>query len=451
MPTQATSKIVVGLALLALMLFNLFYKLPDTQLEQFDEARYVASAQEMLNSGHYLVNTYQGQPDYWLAKPPLPYWCAMLGRVLVSNPIAGMRLFSAIAAALTCLLVFSLARRVAGFYAGALAVALLLTMPSYLLDHGARNADADSLLMLFLYAALCAFLLPGRRGLIIGYLLGGAFMVKGMQVMPFALTAFVLSLYFRRRQGLSLASVLWTPLLFWLPVLPWALARYQYDGWQFFHVMFIVDVFQRYTRFLEGLVTDRTIYTSMYLECYGLVLLAVVLSLFFSRKWRPLLREPVFVQVFGWFLLPFLIFSISKTHFYWYSYPMLPALVTVLACLLVKMVVDLPLPALSAVALLCCFGVVHAEEDIAAHVSHGDMGFKAGTAAITRLSLQTPVGVTVPVYLEFNYRGDVAQRDYATALLLGNIHTLPGGKAAFRQSTDPQSVYIDKDGNITRH
>jgi len=451
MPAQAAGKVVVGLAVLGLLLFNLFYQLSATQVEQWDEARYVASTQEMLNSGNYLVNTYQGKPDYWAAKPPLPFWAAALGRQLVSDPFTGMRLYSALAAALTGLLAFMFARRLAGFYAGALALVLLVTEPSFVLSHGARFADADCLFCFLLYGSLYFLLKPGRRSLAIAYVvLGLAFLVKGLQVLPFALTAFLLSLWHQRRHGLSVASLLGLPWLFWLPIIPWALARYHYDGLQFFHTMIIVDVFQRYTEHLEDSASDWHLYLDMLRDAYGLLLPVLALGLYYSRRARPLLADPTTIHLLAWLLLPLLIFSSSTTRFFWYSYPLLPALVALVASVLVKTAADLPLPALAISAVLGAFTVAHNEQQDAVHIVQGDMDYKAATAAIRTLSAELPPGQTATVFLEPFYRGDVLQRDYATALLLGNVHTEAGGAAAYSQSRDPARVYIDSKGRIVR-
>lgn len=451
MPAQAAGKIVVSLAVLGLLVFNLFYQLSAAQVEQWDEARYVASTQEMLNSGNYLVNTYEGKPDYWAAKPPLPFWAAALGRKAASNPFTGMRLYSALAATLTGLLAFVFARRLAGFYAGALALVLLVTEPSFVLSHGARYADADCLFCCLLYGGLYCLLQPGRRGLALAYVaLGLAFLVKGMQVLPFALTAFLLSLWYQRRQGVPLASLLGLPWLFWLPVIPWALARFHYDGLQFFHTMLVVDVFQRYTEHLEDSVSDWHIYLDMLGSAYGLLLPALALGLYYSRRIRPLAGNVTFVHLLVWLLLPLLVFSSSTTRFFWYCYPLLPALVALLASVLVTTAADLPLPALAIGAVFCTFTVAHNEQQVATHVVRGDMDYQPATAAIRTLSAGLPPGQTATVYLEPVYHGDVLQRDYATALLLGNVQTRAGGAAAYRQSRDSSRVYIDSKGRILR-
>ena len=48
-----------------------FYRLGDKPIYDYDEARHGASAYEMMQSGEWIVTTYQGTPDYWNLKPPL--------------------------------------------------------------------------------------------------------------------------------------------------------------------------------------------------------------------------------------------------------------------------------------------------------------------------------------------------------------------------------------------
>jgi len=58
--------IVLGLGLF--LLFGHIEKLP---LRQYDEARQAINAMEMVQSGNWLVTTYDGEPETWNTKPPL--------------------------------------------------------------------------------------------------------------------------------------------------------------------------------------------------------------------------------------------------------------------------------------------------------------------------------------------------------------------------------------------
>jgi 4-amino-4-deoxy-L-arabinose transferase-like glycosyltransferase len=62
----------VGLAgALALGAFNLFFHLHDSQIMVWDESLHGILAQEMLESGRFIVTTYNGEPDDFFRKPPL--------------------------------------------------------------------------------------------------------------------------------------------------------------------------------------------------------------------------------------------------------------------------------------------------------------------------------------------------------------------------------------------
>lgn len=66
----------LGLAVLLLLTaFLLFTRLGDFYICQCDEARHGINAYEMLQSGDYVINTCNGEPDYGNLKPPLSYYC----------------------------------------------------------------------------------------------------------------------------------------------------------------------------------------------------------------------------------------------------------------------------------------------------------------------------------------------------------------------------------------
>ena len=59
--------------------FLLFSRLGDFVICECDESRHGANAYEMLQSGDYVVSTYQGEVDYFNLKPPLSFYGIVLG------------------------------------------------------------------------------------------------------------------------------------------------------------------------------------------------------------------------------------------------------------------------------------------------------------------------------------------------------------------------------------
>jgi 4-amino-4-deoxy-L-arabinose transferase-like glycosyltransferase len=135
------------LAALAPLLVVLFYRLAAEPVAVWDEARLANNALEMAQHGLSIVTTYGGAPDHWNTKPPLLIWLmAASMRVFGSNEWA-LRLPSVLAALATgSMLFWFCAARLKRPLAGLAANLVLLCTPGFVLVHGARSGDYDSLL-----------------------------------------------------------------------------------------------------------------------------------------------------------------------------------------------------------------------------------------------------------------------------------------------------------------
>jgi 4-amino-4-deoxy-L-arabinose transferase-like glycosyltransferase len=183
MPT-ATRKAclaVLALFLLCTACFNVFYRLGDGMIASWDEARHGVSALEMIKRGNYLVNTYEFEPDYYNAKPPLAFYHAVAGFKLFGKTQFGLRFFSAVAFLLTALTVGLSALRYRGPAFSLLAVGIFITSIRLLTRHGARTGDADAVFVMLYALSLFCVTTPGRglhRFLIAAFFAGLAFLCK---------------------------------------------------------------------------------------------------------------------------------------------------------------------------------------------------------------------------------------------------------------------------------
>ena len=138
-----------------------------------------------------------------------------------------------------------------------------------------------------------------------------------------------------------------------VPIALWAFARYQYDGMAFLGQMFGVDVTQRiawsessnpnYFFFLNYLLHSRAV-----LVMLGTIAFAVLFALLMRHCNAPVQRQsamkcrfreralPAVLGLTLWILVPVLVFSLSHTYYYWYVYPIFPAL-----CLAASILVQL--------------------------------------------------------------------------------------------------------------
>ncbi len=143
------------MAVLLLIALPLFGHLDEAPVQVWDEMRNAQSALEMNETGRLIVTTFDFRPETWNTKPPLMIWIlAISQRILGYNELA-IRLPSAIAAALTCLLILRFARRRTGrWLPGIIAVIILVSTKGYVAMHGTRTGDYDTLLTLFTTASV---------------------------------------------------------------------------------------------------------------------------------------------------------------------------------------------------------------------------------------------------------------------------------------------------------
>ncbi|UTW62279.1 glycosyltransferase family 39 protein [bacterium SCSIO 12741] len=137
--------------LLALLLAVPFFGHLDTLcFRTWDESRLAMNAFEMAEHGNPFVTHYKGAPDMWNTKPPLMIWLQVFWiKVIGANEIA-TRLPSILASLFTCVLLLLFSHRyLKKPWFGFIAVMVLMTSYGYVIDHGIRFGEYDSLLALF--------------------------------------------------------------------------------------------------------------------------------------------------------------------------------------------------------------------------------------------------------------------------------------------------------------
>ncbi len=151
-----TYRFWLGLGLLALLCyFVIFWQLNTTIMREWDEARNATHAINMIANGNYLVRMYEGHPDMWETKPPLFIWLQVLCVKLFGTSLWVFRLPSALAALATVsIIVRFLWQQTKSLLPGIAAAVVMLTTYNYTLNHCARTADHDALLIFF-ETALC--------------------------------------------------------------------------------------------------------------------------------------------------------------------------------------------------------------------------------------------------------------------------------------------------------
>ncbi|MEG2336713.1 MAG: glycosyltransferase family 39 protein [Bacteroidales bacterium] len=140
------------------MAFFPFFGLLDTYpIQHWDEAQLAVNAQEMNQNGKYLVTYYEGTPDMWNTKPPFMIWCQVGWMKLIGENELAVRLPSAIAAMLTCFLLFYFSKNyLKNSILGFIAALVLMTSWGYVEGHAVRTGDYDAMVSLFT-TAYCLF------------------------------------------------------------------------------------------------------------------------------------------------------------------------------------------------------------------------------------------------------------------------------------------------------
>ena len=136
--------------LLAVLLYMpLFGHLNTLAIREYDEARLALNALEMYQNNNFLVTHFSGQPEMWNTKPPLLIWMQVFWMKLIGVGELAVRLPSAIAALLTCVILLVFCQRyLRSFWFGCIAVLVLITAEGYVSIHGTRTGDYDALLTL---------------------------------------------------------------------------------------------------------------------------------------------------------------------------------------------------------------------------------------------------------------------------------------------------------------
>jgi 4-amino-4-deoxy-L-arabinose transferase-like glycosyltransferase len=302
-----------------------------------DEPRFAEASREMLQSGNYIVPTFNHQPRY--AKPPLIYWCQTVAyRIFGENAFAA-RLPSLLATAATACLLYTWGVRFGSGQMGA-GAGLCYAFCFQTIQQG-RVATADALLIFFM--TLTAFtgwliLRPKVPGcvrpicyVVLALGIAGGFLAKG----PEALLPVLPLLWCARPARPGVIATLVAGLLL---VLLWAIPAYVETNGDYWKVGMSEGVGQRMVIGLQGHgASSIGGYLLGLLFYYPLFFLLGALPV-----WPLILihRKKIFT---GWRLDPadtylllnaaviFLIFSLMVTKLPHYTLPAFPFLALLLA------------------------------------------------------------------------------------------------------------------------
>ncbi|HSZ72831.1 MAG TPA: glycosyltransferase family 39 protein [Cytophagaceae bacterium] len=146
------------LILLSLAAILEFWHLGSQPVKEYDEARYAANAFEMMHNHDYINLHYGGEPDTWVARPPVKAWLIIAGYKLLGFNEWGLRLSSGLAVMLFLLYAYRLINLYLPDPQAFLACLLLISVKGIIGFHVGRNADMDAELIALLTLSAYYFL-----------------------------------------------------------------------------------------------------------------------------------------------------------------------------------------------------------------------------------------------------------------------------------------------------
>ena len=310
--------------------YNLFVNLNEQTIIIWDEARHGVNAHEMLMNNDWIVNTYQGEPDFYNLKPPLSMWLIMISFKLFGFTSLTFRLPSAVCILLNFLALTLWTRKRHGELAGLIAMILVMANPMMYRSHAGRTGDADAVFQLLSTLGMLSMLDSERD---IRRLYGSAvcfslaFLAKSFHAAIIPAVCLLYLVCTGQVKKLRFKNYMLLLLFGLLPILPWAVARYMRDGFSFLISMFTTDVQER-TAYAIG--SNQHYWFTLLMELvqnpitdFCILICVIGLGPKLVKRNR-LSKEHVGLGL--WIIVPLAVFSISQTSMYWYTMTTLFAL-----------------------------------------------------------------------------------------------------------------------------
>ena len=325
-------------ALAALLALQWLATLSTRPLFNPDEGRYAEIPREMLSGGDWVIPHLNGLA--YIEKPPLQYWATALSfRVLGPSEFAA-RLYSALTALATVLLVGLAARRFWSLEAGWRAVAVLSSMLMFVVLGQLLTLDMS--LTFYMTLSLVAFLLAQqtrqpRRWILLAWAAAGCgVLTKGLVAAAIPVAVLVLySAYSRDFAPWRRLHVKWGLPLFLVITVPWhwLAARRLADFLEFF---FVHEHVARYLTPIADRQEPWWFFAGAFLA--GSMPWTLPALRVLGGGWRPgapaaggKFQPTVFLWV--WVVFIGIFFSLSDSKLMPYILPVMPALALLIAAL----------------------------------------------------------------------------------------------------------------------
>jgi 4-amino-4-deoxy-L-arabinose transferase len=337
-------------SVIIIALFSLLYVVPlgVRPIVIPDEFRYAEIPREMLETGDWVVPHLDGLR--YFEKPVLGCWLNAIAIAMFGENAFAVRFFSAVAAGISALFVFFLARRYAGgCFAGVFAAAAFLTCLEVFAV--GTFSTLDSMFCMFLTAAMTLFFFaymenrPRKEACLLvlsGISCGLAFLTKGF--LAFAVPAVtIIPFLIWQRRAKEIFRMLWVPVVTAaLVALPWCLMIYvrENDFWHYF----------LWTEHIQRLISPKG---GQHPEPFWFFIPCILIGVFpwtvllppvisglrdtrLGSRGAGSLKDPLIRFAVCWLLFPFLLFSASRGKLGTYILPCFPPLAVLVSTGLLK-------------------------------------------------------------------------------------------------------------------
>ncbi len=312
--------------LLGILCLLCFYKLGNSSVFAWDEARQAINAFEMIKNNNYLVNYYGGGIDYWNLKPPFSCWIIILGYKIFGYNAWGLRFFSALAYIILAVIITLFVKKKANKTASLICLIMLCTASSFFKSHFIRTGDPDAIYILFIGIALISLSLASDNPNwlhLTGLMFALAFLTKATHVLILCPIIFFYWLFTKMYKQIKWWQYITTILCAIIPILIWGITRFQFDGFKFIWEMLYHDAFERTTQPIDG-QTGTPFYYYL-IELYNEPILLICLVLFIFTIISKLVKKIKFSNLDILCLISiltiFILFSCAQSKFKWYWYP----------------------------------------------------------------------------------------------------------------------------------
>jgi 4-amino-4-deoxy-L-arabinose transferase len=305
-----------------------------------DEFRYAEISREMLNTGDWVVPHLDGLR--YFEKPVLGYWLNAAGIAMFGENAFATRFFSAMAAGISAVILFFLARKYAGGYRMGIFVVVVFLTCAEVFSISTVNV-LDSMFSMFLTAAMALFFfaymedVPRKRVCLLvlsGISCGLAFLTKGFLAFAVPAVAVIPFLIWQRRAK-DMFRILWIPFVTAVLVaLPWCLMIYAREK-DFWHYFFWTEHIHR---LVSGNGGQHPQPFWFFIPCIlgGAFPWTALLPAAISGLKGTRFKDPLFRYAICWLLLPFLLLSASRGKLMTYILPCFPPLAVIMGMALLQ-------------------------------------------------------------------------------------------------------------------